>query len=126
MIILIALMFVPVNDFFDPSLHNSESPPPIMVYENSGDVLMGLKIIPIGCAENDSGLTESEFKISNTSDSDYEVRAGISFTDNDSVLYEKEIGLLIKSGQIINQIHLSDKTYDNPICVVQINDWSKI
>ena len=47
---------------------------------------MGLKIIPIGCNETDSGLNESEFQVSNSSDDDYAVKVGISFTDNDDTL----------------------------------------
>jgi len=120
---LLILMFVPTNAFFGIDSHNPESPSPIMVYENSDEMLMGLKIIPIGCDKTDSGLTESKFQISNTSDNNYELTIGISFTDNDSVLYEKEIHVLILSGQTVSKTHQSNGTYDNPVCVVQINDW---
>jgi len=125
-ITLIALIFISVNEFFGTSSHYPKSPPPIMAYENSDPMSLGLKIIPIGCNKTDSGLIESEFQISNTSDNHYKAEVGILFTDNNSVLYEKEISITILAGQIINQSHLSDKTYDNPICVVQINDWSKV
>jgi len=124
--ILVVLVFVPTNEFFGISSHNPESPSPIMVYENSGDVPIGLKIIPVGCNKADAGFNESEFQISNTSDHDYKVRLGISFTDNDVVLYEKETNITVLAGQTINQSHLSDKPYDNPVCVVQIKEWSKI
>ncbi len=126
-IILITLMFVPANEFFVIRSNTyPESPSPIMVYENSDDFLAGLEIIPVGCNKTESGLNESEFQISNSSDDDYEVRVGISFTDNDAVLYENETDLTVLAGQTINQSHLSDKSYDNPVCVVQIKDWSKI
>jgi len=124
--IIVALVFVPTNEFSGISSRNPESPSPIMVYENSDDMLIGLEIIPVGCNKTESGLNESEFQISNTSDNDYKVRVGISFTDNDAVLYEKETGITVHAGKTINQSHLSDKPYDNPICVVQIKDWSKI
>ena len=125
--ILVTLMFVPTNEFFAISSNtHPESPSPIMVYENSDDMLMGLKIIPVGCSTTDADLTESEFQMSNTSDHDYEVKVGISFTDNDAVLYKKETNLTVIAGQTINQSHLSDKPYDNPVCVVQIKEWSKI
>ncbi|MDH5569592.1 MAG: hypothetical protein OEX98_07375 [Nitrosopumilus sp.] len=125
-VILVTFVFVPTNEFSGISSHNPESPSPIMVYENSDDMLIGLEIIPVGCNKTESGLNESEFQISNTSDNDYKVRVGISFTDNDAVLYEKETGITVHAGKTINQSHLSDKPYDNPICVVQIKDWSKI
>ena len=51
----------------------------------------------------DAGLNESEFQISNTSDNDYKVRVGISFTYHDVVFYKKEINLAIIAGQTINQ-----------------------
>ena len=126
-VILIILMFVPTNEFFViRSNTHLESPSPIMVYENSDDFLAGLEIIPVGCNKTESGLNESEFQISNSSDNNYKVRIGISFIDNDAVLYENETDLSVLAGQIINQSHLSDKPYDNPVCVVQIKDWSKI
>lgn len=126
-VILITLMFVPTNEFFViRSNTHSESPSPIMVYENSDDFLAGLEIIPVGCNKTESGLNESEFQISNTSNNDYKVRIGISFIDNDVVLYENETNLTVLAGQTINQGHLSDKPYDNPLCVVQIKNWSKI
>ena len=125
-VILVALIFVPTNEFSSISSPNPDSPSPIMVYENSDDSLMGLEIIPVGCNKTEAGLNESEFQISNTSDNDYKVRIGISFTDNDAVLYENETDLTVLAGQIINQSHLSDRPYENPVCVVQIKDWSKI
>ena len=125
-VILVALIFVPTNEFSSISSPNPDSPSPIMVYENSDDMLIGLEIIPVGCNKTDTGLNESEFQISNTSDDDYKVRVGISFTDNDAVLYENETDLTVLAGQIINQSHLSDRPYENPVCVVQIKDWSKI
>ena len=124
--VLVALIFVPTNEFFDISSHNPKSPSPIMVYENSDDFLIGLEIIPVGCNKTYAGLNESEFRISNISDNDYKVRIGISFTDNDAVLYENETELIVLAGQKINQRYLSEKPYDNPVCVVQIKDWSKI
>ena len=126
-VILVTLMFVPTNEFFViRSNTHAEFPSPIMVYENSDDMLMGLKIIPVGCNTIDTGITESEFQISNISDHDYEVKVGMSFTENDVVLYKKEINLTVIAGQTIHRSYLSDKTYDNPICIVQIKKWSKI
>ena len=124
--ILIALFFIPANEFLGSSTYNEESPSPIMVLENSNDILLGLKITPIGCSETTSGLTESQFQITNTNENDYEVNIGISFTDNEDILYEKKVKMKILSGQTVNQNHLSDDTYDNPVCVVQIIDWSEI
>ena len=124
--ILIVLFFLPTNEFLGNSSYNEKSPSPIMILENNGDILLGLKIIPIGCSETSSGLTESRFQITNTNENDYEVNVGVSFTDNEIVLYEKEIRLKILSGQTVGQNHLSDDVYDNPVCVVQIIDWSEV
>ena len=124
--ILIALFFIPINEFFGIGSYNEESPSPIMILENSDDMLMGFKITPVGCVETPSGLTESQFQITNTHEGDFLVTIKISFTDNDEVLYEKQEKVEILSGQAINQNQLSDKAYDNPICIVQIIDWSEI
>lgn len=124
--ILIALFFIPINEFFGINSYNEESPSPIMILENSDDILMGFKITPIGCVETSSGLTESQFQITNTHEGNFLVKVKISFTDNEKVLYEKQESIEILSGQTINQNQLSDKVYDNPICVVQIVDWSEI
>ena len=124
--VLIVLFFFPTSEFLGNSSNNEESPSPIMVLENSDDILSGLKITPISCSETTSGLTESHFQITNTNEKDYEVNVGISFTDNETVLYEKQIKLKVLSGQTDNQNHLSDDVYDNPVCVVQIIDYSEI
>lgn len=87
---------------------------------------MGLKIIPVGCNETSSGLTESLFQIRNSNEDDYEVEVKVSFTDNEVVLYEKQVVMEILSGQTVNQNHFSDQVYDNPVCVVQIVNWTKI
>lgn len=97
-----------------------------MILENSDVVLMGLKIIPVGCNETSSGLTESLFQITNSNEDDYKVEIKISFTDNESVLYEKQVVMNLLSGQTVNQNHFSDQAYDNPICVVQIVNLTKI
>ena len=97
------VMFVPTNEFFViRSNTHPESPLPIMVYENSDDMIIGLKTIPVGCNKMDAGLNESEFQISNTSDNDYKVIV-ILFTDNDVIFYKKETNLSIIAGQTINQ-----------------------
>lgn len=126
LVVIIALMFIPTNDFFGIMPHNSESPSPMMVLESSDDVMMGFKIIPGNCFETSSGLTESQFQITNTNEKDFEVLLGVSFTDNENILFEKEVKVTILSGQTINQNHLSDDVYDNPVCVVKIIDWSEI
>ncbi|MFB5647787.1 MAG: hypothetical protein ACE5RO_06590, partial [Candidatus Nitrosomaritimum yanchengensis] len=69
---------------------------------------------------------ESQFQIKNTNEKIFEVILGISFTDNEEVLFEKQVKVEILSGQTINQIHLSDDVYDNPACVVKIIEWSEI
>ena len=120
------LFFVPKNELLGIDSMNGESPSPMMVLENTDDVLMGLKIIPVSCEETSSGLTESRFRIENTNENDYEITIGVSFTDNEAVLYEKQVKEIILSGQTINQNHLSDDVYDNPICVVKIDSWSEI
>ena len=124
--ILITLLYIPTNLFFGTSSYNEESPSPMMVFENTDDILMGFKITPIGCRETPSGFTESQFQITNTNESNYEVTIDASFTDNDQILFEKQESLVILSGQTIDQNHLSDKKYDNPVCVVKIVDWSKL
>jgi len=124
--VLIVLFFISTNEFLGNISNNEKSPSPIMVLENSDDVLLGLKITPIACSETASGLTESHFQITNTNQNDYEVNVGVSFTNNETVLYEKQIKLEILSGQTVNQIHQSDDVYDNPVCVVQIIDYSEI
>ena len=99
----------------------------MMILENNSDeVMLGFKIIPVSCGISDSDLNESHFQITNTHQRDYDITIKISFTDNDSVLYEKEILSRILAGETTDQTHLSDKKYNNPICVVQINDWSEI
>jgi hypothetical protein len=124
--VIIVLMFIPTNDFFGINPHNSESPAPMMVLESDEDIMMGFKITPRSCNETSSGLTESQFQITNTHESDFEVTIGVSFTDNDGILFEKKVKEEILSGQTINQSHFSDKAYDNPICVVKILEWSEI
>ena len=124
--VLIVLFFFPISEFLENNSNNEESPSPIMILENSDDILSELKITPIGCSETTTGLTESHFQITNTNENDYEVNVGVSFTDNDTVLYEKQIKLKVLSGQIVNQNHQSDDVYDNPVCVVQIMDYSEI
>jgi len=120
------LFFVPTNEFLGIDSMNEESPSPMMILEITDDVLMGLKIIPVSCEETSSGLTESSFRVKNTNEKDYEVTIGVSFTDNDVVLYEKQVKVTILSGQTINQNHLSDDVYDNPICVAKIDSGSEI
>ncbi|MGD8638315.1 MAG: hypothetical protein PVG43_05390 [Nitrosopumilaceae archaeon] len=123
--VIITLMFIPTN-FFGINPHDSKSPSPLMILENNEDVIMGFKIIPRSCNETSSGLTESQFQIINTHENDFEVTIGVSFTDNDGILFEKRVKEEILSGQTINQSHFSDKAYDNPICVVKILEWSEI
>jgi hypothetical protein len=124
--VIIALMFIPTNDFFGIGSHNSESPSPMMVLESNDDVMMGFKIIPVSCNEISSGLTESKFQITNTNENDFEVTIEVSFTDNEVILFEKQVKEKILSGQTINQSHFSDKVYENPVCVVKIIEWFKI
>lgn len=124
--IIAALMFIPSNDFFGIAPHNSESPSPMMVLESEEDVIMAFKITPGSCNETPSGLTESKFQITNTNEKNFEVILGVSFTDNERVLFEKQVKVEITSGQTINQTHLSDDVYDNPVCVVKIIEWSEI
>ncbi len=124
--VIVALIFIPANDFFGIIPHDSESPSPMMVLESSDDVMMGFKITPGNCFETSSGLTESQFQISNTNEKDFEVLLGVSFTDNENILFEKQVKVTILSGQTINQIHLSDDVYDNPVCVVKIIEWSEV
>lgn len=88
--------------------------------------MRGFKITPISCSIIDTGLNESHFQITNTNQKDYDVRIGVKFTDNDSILYEKEILVRILAGETLDQIHLSDHRYDNPVCVVQINGLAEI
>lgn len=125
-IIIVALFFIPTNEFFGQSSYNSESPAPMMVLENQDEMNMSFKITPGGCNETKSGLTESQFQVTNTQEKDYDLLIGVSFSNNESILYEKEIQVRVLAGTTIDQIHLSDKVYDNPICVVQINGWSEI
>ena len=123
----IALLFIPSNEFSGISSYNPESPSPMMILENnSNDIMSGFKITPVSCSVSDDGLNESHFQVTNTHRNDYDVTVGVSFTDNNSVLYEKEVTIRILGGQTTDQIHLSDRAYSNPICVVQINDWSEI
>lgn len=124
--ILMALLFIPTNLFFGINSYNEESPSPIMVLENTEDVLLGLKITPISCRETDSGLTESQFQITNNNENDYKVKVSISYTNNEEILFEKEVNLTIFSSQTINQNHLSDAVYDNPVCVVKIINYTKV
>lgn len=126
MAVIIALIFIPTNDFFGIIPHNSDSPSPMMVLESSDDIMMGFKITPGSCFETSSGLTESQFQITNTNEKDFEVLLGVSFTDNENILFEKQVKVTILSEQTINQIHLSDDVYDNPVCVVKIIEWSEI
>lgn len=125
-VVIVVLFFIPANEFFGQSSYNSESPAPMMVLENQDVMKMGFKITPVGCNETKSGLTESRFQVTNTQEKDYDLLIGVSFTDNEIILYEKEIKVRVLAGETIDQIHLSDKVYDNPICVVQINEWSEI
>lgn len=125
-VILITLFFIPTTEFLGISSHNEESPSPIMILESSDDVLMGLKITPVGCNEVASGLTESRFQITNTNEKDYEVTVKVSFMDNETILYEKQVKITIMSGQTVNQNHLSNSIYENPVCVAQIVEWSEI
>ncbi|MFB5636773.1 MAG: hypothetical protein ACE5RB_09115, partial [Nitrosopumilus sp.] len=110
--ILITLFFIPTNEFLNTN--EKESPSPIMIFENSDDVLVGIKIIPVSCNETTSGLTESNFQITNTNENNYEVGVEVSFTDNEAILYEKQVKVKILSGQTVNQNHLSDDVYENP------------
>lgn len=125
--ILIALYFVPTNEFFGISSYNEESPSPMMILGNDYDeILSGFEITPVSCSVSDNGLNESHFQIANMHDKGYGVKLLVSFTDNDSVLYEKEVDVVLLAKQTINQTHQSDDTYDNPICVVQISDWYEV
>jgi hypothetical protein len=124
--ILITLLFIPANEFLIIDSQRGESPSPIMVLENSDTVLLGLQIIPVSCNETENGFTESHFQITNNNEKDYDVKVEISFTDNSGVLYEKQVNLEVLSGQTINQNFLSDKIYDNPVCVVKIVEWEEI
>lgn len=124
--VILVLIFIPPNDFFGLVSHNEESPAPMMVLENTDDIMMGLKIIPVSCSKTTSGLTESHFEIANTNEKDYNVMIDVSFTKNDAILYEKQVNVEILSGETINQNHLSDNIYDNPICVVKIVDFIEI
>ena len=124
--IIIGLIFIPTNDFFGINPHNSESPSPLMILESSEDVIMGFKIIPGSCFETPSGLTESQFQVTNTHEDDFDVNLGVSFTDNESILFEKQVKVRILSGQTITQVQLSDEVYDNPVCVVKIIGWSEV
>lgn len=124
--IFTGLWFVPENEFFGISSYHPESPAPMMILENNSDKIMsGFKITPVSCSITDDGFNESHFQITNINQKDYDVNIKISFTDNYSILYEKEIMIRVLAGQTINQIHLSDKMYNNPTCVVQIQSFSE-
>jgi hypothetical protein len=125
-VILITLLFIPTNLFFGISSFNEESPSPMMVLENNDDVLMGFKIAPIGCRETPSGFTESHFQVTNTNENNYEVKIDVLFRNNEQILYEKQESVVVLSGQTIDQNHMSDEKYDNPVCVVKIVGWSKL
>ena len=120
------LIFIPANNFFGLIPSDQKSPSPFMILQSDDEIMSGFKIIPLSCKESEQGLTESAFQITNNHEKDYEVNLGISFTDNDGILEEKEITIKILSGETVNQIHLSGDVYENPICVVQINDWLEI
>lgn len=120
---LLALLVLPENTFFGINSHSSESPSPMEIRTKNNEIIGGFEIFPVECMKNSSGLTESHFQITNTHDEDYGVKIGILFTNNDAVLYEKEVDVVIMAGHTINQVHKSDFAYENPVCVVQINDW---
>lgn len=120
--VLFALVFIPENVFLGIDSYHP-SPSPMEVYENVDD---GFKITPIWCDTTDSGLTESKFQITNSNDADFDLNVNVSFTDNDGVLYEKDIKVRVLAGQTVDQSHLSDKTYDDPICVVRIDSQIEI
>lgn len=122
--VLIALFFIPTNEFFGISSHNPEPTSPMMIFEGSDEMSKGFKITPLTCNESYSGLTESHFLITNTHNQDYDVQVSVSFTDNYGILYEKEVIVRLLAGETKDQIHLSDDIYDNPICVVRVSNWS--
>jgi len=66
-VMLVALFFIPTNDFFGIDSHSSESPPPIVVLNNHPD---DFEINPISCATR-SDFIEFQFDIANKLDKDY-------------------------------------------------------
>jgi len=123
-ILLIALMIFPINELLDKVSNSAKSPSPMEILVNNNDeILAGFEIIPVGCTETDSGLTQSHFQIRSSHNNDYGLKIGILFTDNEAVFYEEEVDAKILAGQTVDQVHLSDKVYENPVCVIQINDW---
>ena len=125
--VLIALLFIPTNAFLGINSYNPGTPSPMEILQNTDDeILMGFEITPVQCVTTENGLTESHFKIENTHEKDYEITMGVSFTDNNFILYEKQVRVQILADEIVDQIHRSDDIYENPVCVVQINDWSEI
>jgi len=99
---------------------------PLMVLGNADGVPSGFTIVPINCSVVSAGFHESNFQVTNTHENDYGLKIRVSFTDDHSVLYEKEIDVVLLSGQTTNQAHRSDNVYENPICVVQIIDWYEL
>ncbi|MCV0401738.1 MAG: hypothetical protein K5777_07160 [Nitrosopumilus sp.] len=123
---LFALFFVPYNVFFGDD-SNSTIPSAMMILGNDSDeTLQGFKITPINCIVTPAGFHEYHFQVTNTHEKDYGIMMSVSFTDNQSTLYEKEIDIVLLAGQTVNQAHPSDDVYENPICVAQINSWYEI
>lgn len=122
-VILIALFFIPTNEFVGIKSYSPESPPPVYVVSNYYDEF---EITPSQC------ITESEnvnfdFSIKNNLDEDYRLEVHLVLIDKNEMDLSREAILVeAHSGETKIVTHQTPFNLDMEMCGIELNRVEKI
>ena len=101
-IILVSLLFIPTDEFFEINFQNSVSPTPVIVINNYQELF---EVTSISCRV-DSGFVEIKFSISNKLDKNYQLELNLlQMGINDEHLSRNKILVETIPGQTISETH---------------------
>lgn len=121
--ILIALYFVPTNEFFGINSYNSKSPLPIVVLSNEPEKF---EINPINCS-SESDMVEFQFNVENKSDENHRLEIYLVLNNiNDENLSKEAILVETLAGQTITVNHEVPFNPDFASCQIELERSEKI
>ena len=120
---LIALFFIPTNQFLGTESHNPESPPPIAVLSNTSD---DFGINPSKCAA-ESGMVEFQLDVENKLNDDYRLEIHLVLNDKNGENLSREAILVeIQSGETTTVSHQTPFDPDFAMCQIELKRSEKI
>ena len=122
-IIIVALFFIPANEFYGINSYNSESPPPIQVLNNYHEEF---EINPIKCSA-ESEIVEFEFNVENKLDEEYRLKIHLVLIDkNNQPLSMEAILVEIGAGQSTTERHQTPFNPEMEMCSIELNSVEKL